>query len=53
MKSSYKENSSRYDRVSYEKALRLINEGKIEHLMKECDIDCSVLFVRPIRRERK
>lgn len=31
MESDYKENSMRFDRISYEKALRLINEGKIEH----------------------
>jgi len=52
MKLSYKENSSRFDRISFEKALRLINEGKIEHLMKEFDINCSVLICK-INKKRK
>ena len=52
MRLSYKENSSRFDRISYEKALRLINEGKIEHQMKEFDIDCSV-FICKTNKKRK
>jgi len=30
LKLDYKENSSRFDKASFEKASRLINEGKIE-----------------------
>ena len=52
MKLSYKEESARFDRISYEKALRLINEGKIDHQIKEFDIVCSV-FICKTNKKRK
>jgi len=38
----YKEESSRFDRISFEKASRLLNEGKIDHQIKDFDKSCPI-----------
>ena len=53
MKLDYKENSSRFDRISYEKALRLINEGKIEHQISEFDRNCLTHICKTNRRRKE